>query len=946
MTTYSAGPGDAQSKINALLPGDILNLTNGSYSPLTVAVNGSLANEIKILGSTNKDGRYGSVISGGSPGLNITGSYIHVENLGFDSPTRGVIISNASHVKLRNVEMIHGVNEGVWIKNNSHHIFLWGWAVGSTDLPANNFTIAVRVGTPSAQWANVNTPDRTNNVHIFDGHSDWNPGWCVQVCEGAHHVLVEDAGFDSSSGPANRPPLGAANGDGGFNSQGDYVQFLRCFTVAPTRNYFRCDRVTVGGVTYGLHQEIKGGGGRPFGVTDPDNYDPNLYFEAVKSNTDDLKVYKNFFNVYQVVYPGHDDTGGTWAARGWEVGAELFKKMEIGGPARNYRLPNEVLPYGQYNPLVDVRWLLIGADDSAVTSPENTYGIEFCVDKPGGYVVGYAYFRQISAVDPSLFRLYRMNEVEDYLTWAPKSPEIGDFASYDEWSAAFTAWLDYYGQWFAHDPFLIEFYRRTPIVETTKAIPHKGTLVKQGWVYEYLDNPYPLIENFHYCAAFYFPPTTSPVPHIGHAMGLGFYDFWGRTYGANGFRQGPAIIPPWRMSGTIFNDPARSNFDNRPGNVATRDLQTTRSVAFKRPLPGEDISYPDSGTPIGNGFAYCPIISFARVIPEIITVTPDMDLQEILNTRIPGDTVIISGTHTGEFVVTQAGAEGKPIHLVGDGTAKLRYRFGSKSFLAALRVKVSYIWLDNIIFEQGRHGVLIENGAVSIRVEDCTARFVRDEGFVVQEDSKDVCFINCTTSDTGMGKVVGDGFRVGRHAGSWIQDGHPDATERVLIQDCTVTRAWGTGISACDGATQVVVKNCAVDFTAGNVPTAPGAGLYYDPPAGYYSRADQCQIIGCTVVGAPGAGFLMMDSQWRPNTTNYGRLIEVKGGSSTGHGDAGVVSQSEGLKVYADFTATPSPRVREIEGNWVAAGSNVAVTGFREMVWHSVAQHYPPNETE
>jgi len=52
-----------------------------------------------------------------------------------------------------------------------------------------------------------------------------------------------------------------------------------------------------------------------------------------------------------------------------------------------------------------------------------------------------------------------------------------------------------------------------------------------------------------------------------------------------------------------------------------------------------------------------------------------------------------------------------------------------------------------------------------------------------------------------------------------------------------------------------------------------------------------------------------------------------------------VVSQSEGLKVYADFTST-SPRIREIEGGWSAAGSSVAVTAFRELVFDSVAQHY------
>ena len=945
MTNYSAGPGDAQAKINALLPGDVLTLNAGTYGALTVAVNGSPANEIKILGSIHKNGTHEVLINGGAQALTITGSYLHIEGLDISNATRSVVFSAASHVKLRNVTMIYGVNEGIWIKANSHHIFVWHLSIGSTDLPANNFTIGVRVGTPNASWTNANTPDRTHDVHIFDGKINWNPGWGVQVCEGAHHVLVEDINHDSSSGPDNRPPAGSANGDGNFNSRGDDAHFLRCWGTAPTVNYFRCDRITVGGVTYGLRQVIKGGGGRPFGITDPENYDPNLYFEAVKSNTDDLMVYRNFFNVYQVVFPGYDATGGTWPAHGWLVSGDQYKKLDIGGPARGYRIPNETLPYGQFNPMVDLNWTVGGAVDTAPDVAENTFGTEFVVDKPSGWLVGYAYYRVISACAPTEAQMYRLEPRWPANTTVPK---IEDFETEAEWVAAVTAWGEWYTPWLNNNPDYINYHVSLPVVETFKMVTPPGTLVKQGWTYVYLDAPYPLIENYHYMAAMYFPTNTTPSGHKGHTIGVGFWDFWGRSYGCNGLRQGPVVIPAMGQTGQIISNPQMSGFDNRPGNITTRQFTTqpARSVAYLHRLIGQLISFPDIGFPLGEAVSIAPLVSFARVIPEIITVTPDMDLQEILDTRIPGDTVIISGLHVGEFTMRESGTLTKPIHVKGDGTAVLRYRFGQMSFLPAFRVKASYIWLSNIIFEHGRNGVLVENFVTGVRVETCTARSVRDEGFAVQEDSSDVCFINCIAYDTGLGKVVGDGFRVGRHAGNWIQDGHPDVTERVLIENCQVYRNFGTGISACDGATQVVIKNCSVDFTQGNAPAGLAAGLYYDPPAGYFSRADQVQIIGCTVTGAPGAGFLMMDSQWRPNTTNYGRLIEIKGGSSTGHGDAGVVSQSEGLKVYADFTATPAPRLREIEGGWSAAGGSVATTGFRELVFNSISQHFPPNETE
>lgn len=957
MTTYSATPSDnLQAKINALLPGDTLLVGGGTYtySALTVGVSGSPANEIKIIGSLNVNGTHDVLLTTGSVGtgsqaLKVTGSYLHIENFDIWQSPRGVVVDNASHVKLRNISMIYCANEGVWIHNNAHNIFLWDFSVGSTDLPANNFTIGFRIGTPNASWTNANTPDRTNNIHLYTCRSDWNPGWGVQVCEGAHHILIEDHMFDSSSGPDNRPPAGSANGDGGYNSRGDYVQFLRCFIVAPTVNYFRLDKITVGGVTYGLHQEIKGGGGRPFGIADPNNYDPNAYFAAVQSNTDDLKVYRIFFNVYQVVFPGYDVSVGTWPAKGWLLRADLFKKLDIGGPARAYRLPNETLPYGQINPWVDLNWTAAPVIDAPSVPDVNpqTYGQEFVVDRPGGWLVGFTYWRSATFVKPSVARLYHLEVLPDDVTLAAlaPAPEVSDFASYEEWSIAFQAYSEFQGAYTTSDGTFADFYHRRAIVPTTKTFATQGTIVKQGWVYEYLATPYPLIENYHYCAGFYMPQNTSLQGAQGWTMGLLFPDMWGRSWGANGFRQGPVVLPTVGRTAQIAGDASVSGFDNRRGNIVTRQIGTnpTRINLYNFPLVGEQISYPDIGVLLsGDAIAIGPIVSFARVIPEEITVTPDMDLQAIFNTRIPGDTVIISGTHIGEYTLNQSGSLTKPIHVKGDGTGKLRYTFGPESALPALRVKASYQWIENLIFENGRNGVCIENAVTGIRVETCTARFVRDEGFVVQEDSSDVCFISCTANDTGLGKIWGDGFRVGRHAGYWLADDHPDVTERVLIQGCTVFRNYGTGISACDGATKVVVKTCAVDFTQGNTPPTENV----DWPVGYFSRADTIQFIGCTVLGAPGAGFLIMDSEWYPNTGDYGRLQEVKGGSATTHHDAGVTSQSEGLKVYADFTATPLPRLREIEGGWSAAGGSVATTLFRELVFDSISQHYPPNETE
>lgn len=915
-------------------------------------MSGSPSNEIKILGDWNKNGTHAVLIWTGGPttgeaAIKVTGNYLHIEGFDVWKSPRAVVVSGASHVKLRSIDSIYCRNEGVWIKDNSHHIYCWWMAVGSTDLPADNFTMAFRIGKPNAQWANANTPDTTNNVHLFTCSSNWNAGWSVAVHEGAHHVLVEDHMFDSSSGPTVRPPIGAANGDGGYFSQGSDVQFLRCWAVAVTNNYFKLNRVTVGGVTYGVRQAIKSGGGRPFGILDPDHYDPSVYHEAIASNTLDLKVYRNFFDVYQIVFPSYDESGGgNWAATGFGVPADQYVKLDIGSPARNYRLVNEQLPFGQYNPLVDFHWKVGGVTDDPIVWTAITYGMEFVLEKAGGWLVGYAYWRTTSNVKPDFARIYDLEAPETDITglFAP-SPLVEDFPTVADWVVALNQWQAAYLDWFATDPRVKDYYKFRAILPSSKVLPPRGTVALQYWQYEYLDAAVGLEKDHHYLASFHIPDNSTLQSAKGWDAGLFEQGFWGRSWGANGIRQGPVLIPTVGFTEQIAGDPSVSGFDNRENgtNHCTRsitgfpDKESIAAPLGPPALPGEQIQMPILGIPFGSGaLGIAPIISFARVIPETVTVTPDQNLQDVLDTRIPGDTVIISGTHTGEFVMKQSGNPVKPIRLFSDGTARLRYRFAS---LAALHIKASYLWLRGIAFEHGRYGLLIENFTQSIRVEDCSAGFVRDDGFVVQEDTKDVCFLSCTTTDTGLGKITGSGFRVGRHGGSWMADNHPDACERVLILDCAVTRAFGAGITCCDGSTQVVVKNTSVNHSAGNTPVGVSAGTYYDPAAGFWSKADRIQFIGCTVVGAPGAGFLMFDSQWHPQATDYGRAVEIKGGSSTGQGDAGVVSQSEGLKVYADFTST-SPRVREIEGGWSAAGSSVAVTLFRELVFDSVAQHY------
>lgn len=943
MTTYNATPSsNLQTMINALLPGDVLILAAGTYNnaAITVGVSGSPTAPITIRGTLTTNYTPDSILrtpngaAGSQQGWKITGSYLHFECFQIQESPRGLVIEGASHVKARDLYLRLCRLEGVQIKSGAHHIFLWAFNIGSsTPTPGKNFTKAIRVGSPSSEWPNASSPDRTHDVHIFDGQTTWHPGWGVEICEGSHHVLVEDVHVDHSMNTADMPLPGAANGDGNYRSGGDDVHFLRCMSLSPPVNHIKVDRVSIGGVEYGQRNVIKGGGSRPKTDSAYNGGNP-AWFPPIRSNSNDLKVIQIVFLLYPDVADEFDDTGGDWAADGWMRPATEYKKLDIGGPAREYTL--EPMPHGHHRIWGEHFWRLPGGDTPG-QSVYMTNGIEFVVDRPGGYLVGFSWFRHQEKGRPTLFRLYREEPdvfLDPSLENAPPGPDRQKFNSDAEFQAAYNEWLNYYGQWLSEQFEYQNYPAKASIVETTTAIP-PAAWAGQRWEFEYLATPYELIPSYHYIAGFMYPPGTAVVGSSGWSLGMLFPDYWGRTYGCNGIGPGHVLAPAGRFTGQITDNDHLAGLDNKPGNITNRRGNSSSRLSVGRTLPGENIAVPESNVFTGGGTAFDVIVSFARQIPETITVLPGQDLQSILDSRIPGDTVILSGVHIGEFVMRESGTASKPIHLKGDGSAALRYRFGSDSSLPALRVTASFIWLEALVFEHGRQGLLIENAARSVRVEGCTARQVGAEGFIVQEDAQDVCFLGCTAHDTGLGKLTGEGFRIGRHAGSWIADSHPDNTRQVLLADCAVYRAYGDGVDVCDGCTEVKVVDCSVDFSQGNAPPATNAS----GTAGFYSRADRIQFIACTVIDAPGAGFLIFDSTWFPNTSPFGRAQEVKAGSSTGHGDAGVTSQSEGCRVYADFTAT-TPRIREIEGGWAAAGSNVPVTAWREMGIPSVAQYW------
>jgi len=967
ITVTTANVGTIQGTVNALQPGDTLIFSDGTYTftgGLTIGCNGTPNNPITILGlNYSGDPAYwqgGKAIiqctsNSGTTAMRITGSYLFIGRFATATATNGISVEGGSHIRLWNIratKLNQGVGFRIW--KNSHHVFLHKCFAGfknADNIVTQRLTKSFVLGTDSASWAGV--PDLTNNVQ-FDWCEAYIPyGWGYQIYEGVRNVQLNASGGDYGNAPLNtdgtpnytgtpqgtngHPNAGNATGDGAFISFGTNVRNAYPYAWDPSQNCYIYRKKTVSGIVYGTEQMQMGGL----------QVSPSAY--SITSNDGNFRLYGR---LYMEVPDGRtteyfvigEEEGVHWFTKYWDP--MEFPFLSIGSPAKSYTA--NPLPYGTTRLFAE----FFGSTyTTALTNDayHMTWGNEIEFLEPC-QIIGVAYWRQVaSSYDPDDFIMFNM-ETWGAVTGATVLPHPvindGDPLSY------FT------------DNALAQNRDASALCvmpETARVLTgHWSHTLTNNWAYNYFATPVDInipLANYLVClhwnnvgktaAGIY----TEGLANVAYATTIAIYAANNFGYQFGVWDVGPADMLGWQQY--------PMNLPRQTRNFGVGFLKDYPIYGTRGPGQSTNSGYYDSTLTVGpiDGRAYNkiaqpwqslsgqdffyvdPIVRYGRLHSTTRTVAPGDDLQAVLDTTIPGDVIIIQGTHVGDFVVRNPGTADEPVVIKGDGTAVLQAPFGETATLTAMRCVTNYQYFYNIEFSHAGRGLLIENGVTGIRVENCQAKFTRDEGFIVQESTSDVYIKNCQTTDTGLGGYYGAGIRVGRPGGYWGAIDTPDRCTAVVIEGCTVVRNFGNGIEVHDGCTDIVVTGCTVNYTTpgGNVPPAGhpwGA-------AGFWSRADGIQLVGCVVTGAPAAGFHIFDSLW--SNLIYGRGQEIKGGSSANSGDAAVVSQSDDLKVYADFTATgPNGLARSVE-NWViATGTNVAVANFRPRNTSPLAMIYPP----
>ena len=280
------------------------------------------------------------------------------------------------------------------------------------------------------------------------------------------------------------------------------------------------------------------------------------------------------------------------------------------------------------------------------------------------------------------------------------------------------------------------------------------------------------------------------------------------------------------------------------------------------------------------------------------SVATATDFHNALNQVLPGDTVVVSGSLTGNFKILRSGTAAAPITIRGDGTAQLNCSSGYGFEIRS----ANHVNLENMIIRGGLKGLVIDNSNHGV-VHQVHIMDTQQEAFKVRNQSQYWEFTYCSVRRAGTSGDYGEGFYVGQASSNWI-GGVPDRSGYITFFNCYTTDTSNDGWDFKEGSHDIKVVNCTADFSGTIEPVENAAR----GSAGFYLRADRIQVIKCSVLNLNNNDWSFRISNQDVQGVDYGSSgNEIKQSASLG-GNVGMVYLETGTNgvVYTDYTVTSS----------------------------------------
>lgn len=164
---YDVNPQTIGSVLKELQPGDTVNAAAGAYAPFTVSRSGTASAPITVKGS-------GAVVSGGTIGLTLSGSYLEVSGFEVTAAASHGLLITGKHIKLTDFSVHDNVSENIQSDGNCGKLssgFGSGLSIklGSEDVRVSRGTLYHNCGEGMTATRTINTT--VTKVTSYDNYS-------------------------------------------------------------------------------------------------------------------------------------------------------------------------------------------------------------------------------------------------------------------------------------------------------------------------------------------------------------------------------------------------------------------------------------------------------------------------------------------------------------------------------------------------------------------------------------------------------------------------------------------------------------------------------------------------------------------------------------------------------------------------------------------------------
>lgn len=194
-----------KSALSSAKPGDTIKLADGTYKgPFTLSRSGTKSAPIRIVGSRNATLKGQGTSSGYALHLD-KANWIRLEGFRVREAKKGIVLDEASHNTLTNLDVGYAGEELILVRNYSSHNTISNNHIHHSGLVTKGYGEGVYIGLSRWSWSSASqsrtggSEDKSDNNRIIGNLIEYTTAECVDIKEGTSNGLIANNRFRANA---------------------------------------------------------------------------------------------------------------------------------------------------------------------------------------------------------------------------------------------------------------------------------------------------------------------------------------------------------------------------------------------------------------------------------------------------------------------------------------------------------------------------------------------------------------------------------------------------------------------------------------------------------------------------------------------------------------------------------------------------------------------------